>query len=151
MLKATKDAIKKQILKQTEKVRICCCDNDISKNMAVHEIRKSFKRIKAWLFFYTNIQNGDLIKSEFLLFHDFNKKLGPIRESCVNKAVFKQHFLNTALLPEQKIKTIYKHLSAENQKHLSQLIEGNKIFDGIKSNVFLFEKNIKSKIKDIHD
>ena len=64
MAQKTEFQIQKSIVKQTAKVTYFCEAENISPNLAVHQIRRLFKRLRAWLRFYTN-DNNELIFSEY--------------------------------------------------------------------------------------
>jgi CHAD domain-containing protein len=149
MAKATEGTITKLILKHTSKIIYFCDAENISGNLTVHEIRKSFKRIRAWLSFFRNIDEGKPIVDGYLLFQDINKQLGSIRESFVNLSLFEKHFSNKKFLPERKVKQITDNLFSINQKQLLHLSGKGQIFEYIKKDIALFEQTINSSKKNI--
>ena len=102
--------------KQTEQIVYFCSVENVSPNLAVHEIRKSFKRLRAFLKFYAESPD------EF--FRDYNKQLlshgkslAFLRESYVKIQVFERVTSPNNLIPERKIKAAREKL-VENNKSL---------------------------------
>lgn len=100
--------------KQTEKVSYFCSAENISPNLAVHEIRKSFKRMRALLRFYCDFPD------EFFSYfntqmRNFGIFLSPIRESFVNIQLFDKITATQNLIAEKKIKDVKEFLAERNR------------------------------------
>lgn len=87
----------------------------VSPNLAVHEIRKSIKRIRALLHFY----NGYNKENQYAKFSaglgHLNTYLAPLRESYVNLMIFERITAGTKLIPERKLKTVRDILTEKNK------------------------------------
>lgn len=102
------------IQKQTEKVTYFCAAENISPNLAIHEIRKSFKRMRALLRFYS------VFPDEFYThfntqMRNFGIFLSPIRESFVNIQLFDRITSSQNLIAEKKIKEVKEFLAERNK------------------------------------
>jgi len=99
--------------KHIDKVYYFCNAENISPNIAVHEIRKSFKRMRAFLIFYAKSSDSFSrdIKSEI---KELGKSLSLARESAVNIQVFSRISEGNDLITEKRIKTIKGELIHKN-------------------------------------
>jgi hypothetical protein len=102
------------IRKQLERIEYFSAAGNISPNVAVHEIRKTFKRLRALLRFYSGFP------IEFPL--DFNtqikyfgRSLTTIRESYVNLLIFERITVKNDLISEKKIKAAREKLVEKNR------------------------------------
>lgn len=100
--------------KQNEKIIYFCSAENISPNVAVHEIRKSFKRIRALLKFYSECS---VIFPRILIdeLKAIGKILSPIRESFVNVQIFERVTEGNYPVSERKIKRVKELLSEKNK------------------------------------
>ena len=99
--------------KQIEKVIYFCTVENISPNLAVHEIRKLFKRMRALLKFYAD--SPDVFFKECkkqLLSH--GKSLTFLRESYINIQVFERVTTGNNFISERKIKAARERLLEKN-------------------------------------
>jgi len=103
MVQNTGNRLVQAISRQADKVVYFCTADNISANQKVHELRRSFKRLRALLRFYSEIPESPAVS-----LHDdirnFGKLLAPIRESAVNVDLFEKEIASNILLPEKKIR-----------------------------------------------
>lgn len=114
MVQNTGSRLVAAIQKQTEKVSYFCSAENISPNLAVHEIRKSFKRMRALLRFYS------VFPDEFYThfntqMRNFGIFLSPIRESFVNIQLFDRITSSQNLIAEKKIREVKEFLAERNK------------------------------------
>jgi CHAD domain-containing protein len=100
--------------KQIEKIIYFCTSENISTNLSVHEIRKSFKRMRALLLFYSESHRSYSDKYIFEI-KAAGKVLSPVRESFVNIQLFERVVLNDSHIPERKIKQARDYLTEKNR------------------------------------
>ena len=100
--------------KQLDKVDYFCNAENISPNLAVHEIRKIFKRMRALLKFYSTSSNPFFaeLKNKVLT---HGRLLSVLRESAVNIQIFERIASANNLIPERKIKQIKDWLAENNR------------------------------------
>ncbi len=120
------------IQKQTEKITYFCTAENVSSNVAVHEIRKCFKRIRALLRFYRDSPNN------FSVFynHEFQKAgnlLSPVRESFVNIQIFDRITSGDEHIQERKIKLARELFQEKNRLRTEILVEENDGFNAIQN------------------
>lgn len=116
--------------KQTEKVAYFCTAGNVSANVAVHEIRKCFKRTRALLRFYPESPNN--FKSIYL--NEFQKAgnlLSPVRESFVNIQIFDRITAGDEHIQERKIKQARELFQEKNRLRTEILVEENDGFNAI--------------------
>lgn len=103
------------ILNQAETVRNLCLDEDIPPNQAVHELRKSFKRLRALLRFYKDSSGGasEILRKDI---RNFGRLLSPLRESCINADLFVRELSGKNLIPQSKARIAGKKLRHKNRK-----------------------------------
>ena len=131
------------IQKQTEKVTYFCTAENVSSNVAVHEIRKCFKRIRALLRFYLESPN---IFSPFYL-NEFQKAgnlLSPVRESYVNIQIFDRITEGNVHIQERKIKQARELFQGKNRLRTEILIEENDGFNDILNRIQKFDIQLES-------
>ncbi len=123
-------------LKQTERIEYFCSSENISPNVSVHEIRKSFKRMRALLKFYieTPENYAEKYNSEIKA---AGKILSPIRESYVNIQVFERITEVDSHIPERKTKQAREHLLEKNRA----LIENGYFGNNLSENILQFVKS----------
>ena len=137
MVQTIENILRNSLLKHANKVIYFCDAGNISGNVAVHEIRKSFKRLRAWL-----LLCGDMYTQKIAELKELGKQLAPIRESYVNLITFEKHFTNKQLLPDRKVKLMLEILSAENREKLLLLTGENNLLNSIRNSVTEFDKEI---------
>ena len=143
MVQSTGDKVKKLIYKQTRKVIYFCEAGNISVNTSVHEIRKSIKRIRAWLAFFSYFPEDLPIEKAMIEIGEISRILTEARESYVNNSLFDKYFSNKQFLPERKVKQITDLLSEENQRQIRFLINENNYLEKIKSTILTLEQTVK--------
>ncbi|HKI88687.1 MAG TPA: CHAD domain-containing protein [Draconibacterium sp.] len=127
--------------KQTEKIIYFCAAENVSPNLAVHEIRKSFKRIRALLKFYD--ENPEEFSQMYgQQFSEWGRFLAPVRESFVNIQIFERLAAGDILIPERKLRATRELLLEKNRMLLErELINGNG-FSVIRARIDDFEQRL---------
>ena len=142
MTQDTENRLITALQKQTEKIVYFCSSENISPNLAVHEIRKSFKRIRALLKFYADCPDNfpKEMKKEIKL---SGKILSPIRESFVNSQILERLTSGDNPVSERKIK-YGRDLLAEKNRILTgdQFVE-NQILLNIHKQIEQFNSNLE--------
>lgn len=103
------------IVKQLERVEYFSSAENISANVAVHEMRKTFKRLRALLKFYTDFPeefSPDLAKQ----IKFFGRSLTAMRETYVNMHIFERISGSGNLVPERKIRAAREKLNEKNRE-----------------------------------
>lgn len=122
------------IRKQNEKTGYFCTAENISPNVAVHEIRKSFKRIRALLHFYDEL-NEPLLPKFKQNIKQFGRELSTLRESFVNVQLFEREVTGNQLIAELKLKTARDELMNKNRQLLEERYMGNGLCESIRQMV----------------
>ena len=127
------------IIRQAEKSGYLCAAGNIPVNLVVHELRKSFKRLRALLRFYNEMPEhpGSRIIEEMKL---YGRLLAPLRESAVNIELFDKEISGNKLLPERKIKITRELLIQKNKKLVEIEISQNNLCD----NIFTYLEGLRS-------
>ena len=129
--------------KHADKVNYLCGAENISPNVCVHEIRKSFKRMRAFLKFYP--KSPDSILREFKpAIVSLGKSLSIIRESAVNIQVFDKISDGNELISERRIKLIKTHLVQKN----SELLKNGFLENQVCSDIHSLMSTISGKLTD---
>lgn len=105
-----------------EKVDYFCTTENISPSVAVHEIRKTFKRMRAFLKFYSHSSN-QLFKTCKKEIVSLGKSLALLRESYVNIQIFDRITAKNILIPQQRIKTVKEKIVTENELLINQCFD----------------------------
>lgn len=101
--------------KQLERIEYFSSAENISPNVAVHEMRKTFKRIRALLKFYKDFPeefSPDFAKQ----IKYFGRSLTTMRESFVNLQLFEKVTSANTMIAERKIKTAREKLAEKNRE-----------------------------------
>lgn len=106
--------------KQAERIVYFCSVENVSPNLAVHEFRKSFKRIRALLHFYDEFPEGFPVDSRIQI-QKFGRILAPLRESFINIQIFERITANQNYIPDRKLKTA-KDILTEKNKALNEYV-----------------------------
>ena len=107
------------IVKQLERVEYFSSAENISPNVAVHEIRKIFKRLRALLKFYSDFPeefSPDFAQQVKF----FGRSLTPMRETYVNSQIFDRISASGNLIAERKIKAAREKFSEKNREIIEQ-------------------------------
>jgi CHAD domain-containing protein len=103
------------IAKQLERIEYFCTAENISPNLAVHEMRKTFKRVRALLRFYNAFP--DEFSPDFnLQIKYFAKALTHLRESFVNLQIFERITAGNTMIPERKIRAARELFAEKNRE-----------------------------------
>jgi CHAD domain-containing protein len=109
------------IIKQLERIDYFSSAEKNSPNLAVHEMRKSFKRLRALLRFY--IAFPQEFSPEYgIQIKYFGRSLTQIRESFVNLQLFERITTYNSMLHERKIKFAREKLSEKNHEIIENQI-----------------------------
>jgi CHAD domain-containing protein len=103
------------IAKQLERIEYFCTAENISSNLAVHEMRKTFKRMRALLRFY-NAFPEEFSPDFNLQIKYFGRALTHLRESFVNLQIFERITSENALIPERKIRAARELFAEKNRE-----------------------------------
>lgn len=124
---------------QAEKIGYFCEAENISVNMVIHELRKSFKRLRALLRFFNYFPESrtPLLGEEI---RNFGKLLAPLRESAVNIDLFDNEVAGNPLLPEKKIKYVRELLIQKNKSLLERGFWNNNLCGTMRDYFSGFEK-----------
>ena len=141
MAQEIEDRLIQAIQKQVEKVNYYCSAEYILPDLAVHEIRKSFKRIRALLEFYPE-SLSEVLNDYSKQIKSLAKFLSPARESSVNVQLIDKLNTATGLISQQKYEEVKKLLIQENKKRINELYADKKIFREIKSFVYDIEARL---------
>jgi CHAD domain-containing protein len=103
------------IAKQLERIEYFCTAENISPNLAVHEMRKTFKRMRALLRFY-NAFPEEFSPDFILQIKYFGRALTHLRESFVNLQIFERITAGNTMLPERKIRAARELFAEKNRE-----------------------------------
>lgn len=127
------------IEKQINKVKYFCNQGNTLPNIAIHEIRKSFKRIRALLQLYKGNPQTSIQKfSNDCKMH--GRSISPSRESYVNMQLFDKISENN-IIPERKVKMVKESLVQKNKDLLYDWGEGKELKASINHFITAFERN----------
>lgn len=101
--------------KQLERVEYFSSVENISPNLAVHELRKTFKRLRALLKFYNDFP-VEFPSDYSTQIKYFGRSLTVMRESFVNLQLFEKITAGNTLIQERKIKNAREKLSDKNKE-----------------------------------
>ncbi len=126
MIQSAGNKLEKAIARQIEKIDYFCTAGNVSSNLAVHELRKSFKRLRAWFRFYIGISGG---RSEKVIeeIRHFGKLLAPVRESFVNIDLLEREIKGHKFIPERKIRTAREKMILHNKNLIGESFCNNEI------------------------
>ncbi len=131
------EAIKKQL----ERIEYFSSAANVSPNLAVHEMRKSFKRLRALLLFYD--EYPEEFPQEFCIqIKNYGRLLSAMRESYVNIQIFERLTENNNLIADRKIKTAKEKLQAKNREIIDNSFFGSEDF----KNLLLFTKALEQQV-----
>jgi CHAD domain-containing protein len=103
------------IAKQLERIDYFCTAENISPNLAVHEMRKTFKRMRALLRFY-NAFPEEFSPDFILQIKYFARALTHLRESFVNLQIFERITAGNTMIPERKIRAARELFAEKNRE-----------------------------------
>lgn len=140
----SEDRVIELLIRQTRKVIYFCDAGNISTSMSVHEIRKSLKRIRAWMQFFEHLPILDSIIDKKESLKEIAARLSDIRESFVNIALSDKYFTGKQYLPEKKVRMMNEILTKENQKQVETLFNGENYFKLVRQEISGFEKQVQA-------
>jgi CHAD domain-containing protein len=103
------------IAKQLERIEYFCTAENISPNLVVHEMRKTFKRMRALLRFY-NVFPEEFSPDFILQIKYFGRALSHLRESFVNLQMFERISVGNTMIPERKIRAARELFAEKNRE-----------------------------------
>jgi CHAD domain-containing protein len=131
------EAIKKQL----ERIEYFSSAANVSPNLAVHEMRKSFKRLRALLLFYD--EYPEEFPQEFCIqIKNYGRLLSAMRESYVNIQIFERLAENNNLIADRKIKSAKEKLQAKNREIIDNSFFGSEDFQ----NLLQFTKALEQQV-----
>jgi len=157
MVQDIENTLKEAILKQTSKVDYFAYVENISPVLAVHEVRKAYKRIVALLKFFPLIQS-DFPVNDRKEITALGKTLSDYRNSCVNLHILGKVAKENPHISERKLKSLKKQFSEKCRKELDEIIKaklGERIREHIKNfetglnhtNLILPEKKVSEELQ----
>ena len=141
MVENTGDKLFQVLKKQTDRVIYFSQVENISPNIAVHEMRKSFKRIRSLLQLYKISGNEYAVLVENQLIK-FGKLLSPIRNSCVNLSVLEKIANENSHIPESKFLFVKEKLTEKNKEFIRSINDENQLAVNIRSFMLLLADKI---------
>ncbi len=105
--------------KQLERIDYYSSAENVSPNLAVHEMRKTFKRIRALVRFYIDYPEEFPLEYSNQIKY-FGRSFSTMRESFVNMQIFERIAAGDHLLPEKKIKAAREKLAEKNKLVVEQ-------------------------------
>lgn len=107
--------LKEALTKQLEKIDYFSSVENVSPNLAVHELRKTFKRLRALICFYIDYPEDFSSDHQKQLAY-LGRSISEIRESFINIQVFERISSGDLLVPERKMKAYKEHLVNKNKQ-----------------------------------
>ncbi len=144
MAQIIQEKIKRSIIKQTNKVIYFCEAENLSPNMAVHQIRRLFKRLRASLRLYKTMTYQNLFQEEIGAIQIASTSLTYARESYVNLFTFEKLLSHKDFLPEKKVKMVLEQLTSQNQDVINSLLENSDHFNTIKKTTVETQKQLET-------
>lgn len=141
MNEVKKDKVREAIEKQLDKVLYFCEIENVSYSTAVHEVRKSFKRMRALLRFYDR-EKYPFQASMRKTLSDYGRVLSPYRNSCVNLQVAERLLKEKTLIPDRNLKALKEVLLEQNKKILhNDLMKAN-----VRMQIYAYFKEVQSEL-----
>ena len=147
MAKGTEERLIQAIRKQTEKVTYFCLAENVLPDLTIHEIRKSFKRIRALLKFFPE-SVSETVQNYAKQIGGLAKLLTLARESTVNLQLFDKLCSESKLFTKQKCKELRVFFANENKRQITELISEKNILFKIKSFINDFETSLLRNLAD---
>ncbi|MCY1723466.1 CHAD domain-containing protein [Prolixibacteraceae bacterium Z1-6] len=132
--------------KQTSRVIYFSEAKNISLNTAVHEVRKSFKRIRALLLFCQSSE-GEYVYSISQQLSEFGKNISAFRNSWVNILVLDRISQINPHIPERKMKLLKERFMERNRQLQQQDIVDKKTGTTIRKFMEEFEVGMPANLK----
>lgn len=138
----------KSVVRQAHKINYFCAVENIPANQTVHELRRSFKRLRALLRFFNEISDSQAV----IIQHDirnFGKLLAPLRESAVNVDLFDKEVSGNQLIPERKIRNAREMLVQKNKQMVERGFWENNLHNTISTFFGDFESTLTAKSQEL--
>jgi CHAD domain-containing protein len=139
--------LRQALIKQTGKVKYFCHEANSLPNVAVHETRKSFKRIRA-LLQLIQINNAAKTKRIIKDLKQYGRNISTLRESYVNLQNFDKVSVKDSIA-ERKVKQVKELLFDKNKKLLNDWNDGRNFSSTIMQFIVDFEKEVVKNEKFI--
>jgi CHAD domain-containing protein len=124
--------------KQAERIIYFCSAENVSPNLAVHEFRKSFKRLRALLFFYD--EHPEEFPANYRnQIQKFCSFLAPLRESFVNIQIFERITANNNFISDRKLKAAKDSLAEKNKTLIESEFLGENGCETIQTFIKIFD------------
>lgn len=120
------EAIKKQL----ERIEYFSSAANVSPNLAVHEMRKSFKRLRALLLFYDEYPE-EFPQAFCVQIKNYGRLLSTMRESYVNIQIFERLTETNNLIADRKIKSAKEKLQVKNREIIDNSFFGSEDFQNL--------------------
>lgn len=148
MMQLIGNRLVKAILRQAGKVSYFCAAENIPPNQIVHELRRSFKRLRALLRFYLEVPDGPaaILQDEI---RNFGRLLAPLRESAVNVDLFDKEVSGNKLIPEKKIRNAREMMVRKNKHLLVKGFQENNLHRVIHSYFIGFESTLTANSNEM--
>ncbi len=131
------EAIKKQL----ERIEYFSSAANVSPNLAVHEMRKSFKRLRALLLFYDEYP-GEFPQEFCIQIKNYGRSLSTMRESYVNTQIFERLASGNNLIAERKLKAAKEKLLVKNKEIIDISFFGTEGFESLRRFTEALEKQV---------
>jgi len=138
--------LKLAILREIGKIEHFCLSWEQEPNLAVHELRKSFKRLRSLFRFYKKIPEFDSDRMKRKA-GEFGKLLSPLRESYVNAGLVQKEMAELTSAPESGI----ARAAAALQRKNSNYIEGDSGMGDICRRVKAFYAGKELQLPEVRD
>lgn len=129
------------ILKQAEKVSYYCHAENVSPDLAIHEIRKCFKRIRALLKFFPESMK-DISQKFTHEASELGKELSVARESYINLQLFKKILEEGEAINPGRVKIILGILDEKHKEIIEHLVIEKKFFIEIQTFIYELERKL---------
>lgn len=107
------------ISKQLERMEYFSSAENVSPNLAVHEMRKTFKRLRALVRFYIDYPDEFPPETRNQIKY-FGRSFTEMRESYVNMQIFERIAAENHIIPERKMKAVREKLAEKNSLLIEQ-------------------------------
>jgi CHAD domain-containing protein len=107
------------ISKQLERMEYFSSAENVSPNLAVHEMRKTFKRLRALVRFYIDFPDEFPPETRNQIKY-FGRSFTEMRESYVNMQIFERITAENHIIPERKMKIVREKLAEKNTLVIEQ-------------------------------
>lgn len=139
----TEQKLVSAFLKRINKLNYFCTAENVSPNLTVHETRKIFKRMRAYLKFFSHSSNP-VFKHHKKDIVRLGKSLSGLRESFVDIQLFERLTNENSLIAERKLKAIKDKLVERNHELIRSDFVDSEITVAIHENMNNLAANISA-------